>query len=236
MGHSWVVLLSPKGFVRKTAILTRWLGWLAIMTLLYGVISGLWLVPPDYQQGDAFRIIYVHVPCAILSLALYLAMAVMSGVTYVWRIKIADSLAKQCARMGICFTLLALLTGAIWGKPMWGTWWVWDGRLTSELVLFFLYAGVILLRSSMTDAYQAARACALLSIVGVINLPIIHYSVYWWHTLHQQSTLLAWHKPSMATEMLIPLLASILGFSLLACWLVIQYTRVDLLTKIHGGK
>ena len=229
MPHFLVELLSARGFFHKMSTFAKVLGYLGLGCLIYGLVAGLFLVPPDYQQGDAFRIIYVHVPCAVLSLGIYLAMVIFSGISYIWKIKIADILAKQSALIGIWFTFLALVTGAIWGKAMWGTWWIWDGRLTSELVLFFLYAGVILLRHAISDSYQASRAASLLSMVGVINLPIIHFSVVWWHTLHQPSTLLGLHKPTIAPEMLMPLLGAILGFCLLAAWMVIQYTRCELI-------
>ena len=228
--------MSPKGFAKKTAPWMPWLGSVAFVSLSYGLFAGLLGVPADYQQGDAFRVIYVHVPCAMLSLSLYFAMVVCSFSTYMWRIKVADMLAEQCAFIGATFTFLALTTGAIWGKPMWGAWWIWDGRLTSELVLFFLYGGIIGLRSAINDTYKASRACALLSMVGVINLPIIHYSVTWWHTLHQKSTLLGMHQPTMAHEMLWPLLASMAGFSLLAAWLLIQNVRIEIHKSISARK
>ncbi len=231
MWHRWISLLSPKGFLRGTKFWARVLGVLAILLMGYGLFAGLFLVLADYQQGDAFRIIYVHVPCAMLSMSLYFAMALMSFSTYVWRLKIADMLAANCAILGAVFAALALCTGAVWGKPMWGTWWVWDGRLTSELVLFFLYLGVIALRSAIADAFKASRACALLSILGIVNLPIIHFSVNWWHTLHQKSTLLGLHTPTMADSMLWPLLASMAGFCCFAAWWVIQNTRADILSQ-----
>jgi heme exporter protein C len=182
--------------------------------IVAGLYGGLVLAPPDYQQGDGFRIVYVHAPAAWLSMFVYATMAAGAAVGLVWRIKLAHAVAAASAPVGASFTFLALATGAIWGKPMWGTWWVWDARLTSELILLFLYAGVMALRASIDDRDRADRAAAVLALVGVVNLPIIHYSVYWWNTLHQASTLTKIGKPSMAGDMLWPLLAMMFGFTL----------------------
>lgn len=197
----------------------------------YGIYGGLFLAPADYQQGDAFRILYIHVPSAWLSLFGYTAMAVAGFVALVWRLKLAEIFIVAAAPIGASFTFLALVTGAIWGKPMWGTWWVWDARLTSELILLFLYLGVIALHNAIESPRTAARACALLALVGVINVPIIHYSVEWWNTLHQGPTVTRFDRPAMQWEMLVPLLCAALGFTLIFGWLTLWGMRVQLLWR-----
>ena len=166
-----------------------WLWALALILIVVSLYGGLVLAPPDYQQGDAFRIIYVHVPapsCRCRSISM---MAVAAAVGLIWRIKLAHAVAAACAPIGAWFTVLALATGAIYGKPMWGTWWEWDPRLTSELILLFLYLGYMALRDAFEDTQRADRASAILAIVGVINVPIVKYSVEWWNSLHQGPTI-----------------------------------------------
>lgn len=197
----------------------------------YGVYAGLAIVPPDYQQGDVFRIIYIHVPSAWLSLFGYTAMAAAGIVALVWRLKIAEIFIIAAAPVGASFTFVALVTGAIWGEPTWGTWWVWDARLTSELILLFLYLGVIALHQAIESPRTAARACALLAVVGVVNVPIIHYSVVWWNTLHQGSTVRPLGGSTMETDMLVPLLVSALGFTLIFGWLTLWRMRAQLLWR-----
>jgi heme exporter protein C len=184
----------------------------ATIAIACGLIGGLGWAPPDYQQGDAFRIIYVHVPSAYMSLFCYTTMAVAGAIGLIWRIKMAYALAAATAPVGASFTALALVTGSLWGKPMWGTYWAWDPRLTSELILLFLYAGVMSLRPAFEDPARGDRAAALLAIVGVVNVPIIHYSVLWWNSLHQGATIAKIGKPSMPGSMLWPLLTMLLGF------------------------
>jgi heme exporter protein C len=184
----------------------------AIVAIGYGLIDGLAFAPPDYQQGDAFRIIYVHVPAAWMSLFCYGAMAVAGAIGLIWRIKMAYAASAATAPIGASMTLLALVTGSLWGRPMWGTFWAWDPRLTSELILLFLYVGVISLRTAFEDPARGDRAAALLAIVGIVNVPIIHYSVVWWNSLHQAATVAKIGKPSMPGSMLWPLLAMFLGF------------------------
>ena len=176
---------------------------------MYG---GLVLAPADYQQGDSFRIIYIHVPSAGMSLFVYLIMAFSGTVSLIWRIKITDIIARASAPIGASFTFIALATGAIWGKPMGGTYWVWDARLTSELILLFLYLGYIALQSAFDDKRIAARAGAILALIGDINITIIHYSVEWWSTLHQGPTISKFDKPSIHLTMLIPLLLMVVAF------------------------
>ena len=205
-------LASPPYVYRSAAALTPWFMAVAAIAIVCGLIGGLGVAPPDYQQGDAFRIIYVHVPSAYMSLFCYTAMAVAGAIGLIWRIKMAHALAAATAPIGASFTALALVTGSLWGKPMWGTYWAWDPRLTSELILLFLYAGVMSLRPAFEDPARGDRAAALLAIVGLVNVPIIHYSVQWWNSLHQGATIAKIGKPSMPGSMLWPLLTMLLGF------------------------
>ncbi len=204
-------LASPPYVYRVAAALTPWLLGLAGITLGYGIVAGLVFAPPDYQQGDAFRIIYVHAPSAWMSLFSYTLMAVAGAIALIWRIKMGHAVAAACAPIGASFTLLALVTGSLWGRPMWGTYWAWDPRLTSELILLFLYVGVMSLRSAFEDPARGDRAAALLGIVGLVNVPIIHYSVLWWNSLHQGATVAKFGKPAMPGSMLWPLLSMLLG-------------------------
>jgi len=232
MNWTWFhKLASPPHAYRIAGRLVPWFGWPAFTLIAVGLYGGLVLAPADYQQGDGFRIVYVHAPSAWLSMFVYGAMAVAAAIGVIWRIKLAHAVAAACAPIGASFTVLALVTGSIWGKPMWGTWWVWDARLTSELLLLFLYAGVLALRASIDDRDRADRASAVLAIVGVVNLPVIHYSVYWWNTLHQASTLTKLGKPSMTGDMLWPLLAMLLGFSLYFGTILLLRLRGEILLR-----
>lgn len=205
-------LASPPHVYRTAAALIPWLFAVAALAIGYGVIDGLAFAPRDYQQGDAFRIIYVHVPSAWLSLMTYTTMAIAGGIGLIWRMKMAYAVSAACAPIGASFTALALVTGSLWGKPMWGTYWAWDPRLTSELILLFLFFGVISLRAAFEDAGKGDRAASLLALVGVVNVPIIHFSVVWWNSLHQGATVAKFGKPSMDLNMLWPLLAMFVGF------------------------
>ena len=203
---------SPKYFYDISFPLSKWAAVICAICFISGLYGGLVLAPADYQQGDSFRIIYLHVPSAWMSLFVYLIMAFSGAVSLIWRIKITDIIARASAPIGASFTFIALVTGAIWGKPMWGTYWVWDARLTSELILLFLYLGYIALQSAFDDKRIAARAGAILALIGVINIPIIHYSVEWWSTLHQGPTISKFDKPSIHLTMLIPLLLMVVAF------------------------
>jgi heme exporter protein C len=205
-------LASPPYVYGAAAALAPWFLGLAAITIAYGLVAGLVFAPPDYQQGDAFRIIYVHAPSAWVSLFSYTSMAIAGAIALIWRIKIGHAVAAASAPIGASFTLLALVTGSLWGRPMWGTYWAWDPRLTSELILLFLYAGVMSLRSAFEDPARGDRAAALLGVVGLVNVPIIHYSVLWWNSLHQGATIAKIGKPSMPGSMLWPLLSMLLGF------------------------
>lgn len=186
--------------------------WSAVITFIVGSVWGFAFAPSDYQQGDSFRIIYYHVPTAIWSMGAYTSMAVCALIGMVWQIRNAELAVYAIAPIGAAFTLLALITGAIWGKPMWGAWWVWDARLTSELILLFLYLGVMALYNAFEDKRTAARAASILAVVGWVNVPIIHFSVEWWNTLHQGATITKFAKPSISTDMLWPLLLTIFAF------------------------
>ncbi len=203
---------SPKYFYDISLPLSKWIGIICTVCFISGLYGGLVLAPADYQQGDSFRIIYMHVPAAWMSLFVYLVIAFSGAISLIWHIKITDIVARASAPIGASFTFLALVTGAIWGKPMWGTYWVWDARLTSELILLFLYLGYIGLQSAFDNKRIAARAGAILALIGVINIPIIHYSVEWWSTLHQGPTISKFDKPSIHLTMLIPLLLMVIAF------------------------
>jgi heme exporter protein C len=199
-----------------------WFGAVGLVLLLIGSVWGLAFAPSDYQQGDSFRIIYLHVPSAFLSMSLYVAMAVAAAIGFIWRMKMAHMAVQVIPTVGAAMTFLALFSGAFWGKPMWGTYWVWDARLTSELVLLFLYLGVIALDSAIDERQAAAKACGILAIVGVINIPIIHYSVQWWNTLHQGATISKFDKPSMDLDMLWPRLINILAFGFVCGYFILE--------------
>lgn len=212
--------------------LLPWLGALTALAFAIGLPWSLWLAPVDYQQGDSVRIMYVHVPSAWLSMLAYVVMAVASGVYLVWRIKLADALAEACVPVGASFTALALITGSIWGRPMWGTWWEWgDARLMSELVLLFLYLGVLALRSAIDEPARAGRAAAVLTVVGVVNIPIIHYSVELWNTLHQPASVVRAGGPSIHPDLLWPLLVMALAFTLFFAVVVLLRMRGTILER-----
>lgn len=207
-------LISPKKFASLAKTLMPWLTGLFLLTFSYGLIGGLVFSPADYVQGDGFRILYVHAPCAFLSLFIYAVMAGAAIFGLVWRIRLAFHVMRHSASIGAGFTLLALITGSLWGKPMWGTWWIWDARLTSELILLFLYIGIMLFQSAMAQKQQGDRITAILVLVGFVDLPIIHYSVYWWNTLHQGATLKLFAPSTIDSSMLYPLLSMIAAFLL----------------------
>ncbi|WP_296046126.1 heme ABC transporter permease [uncultured Alteromonas sp.] len=205
--------------------------WPGILCLLVGSLWGLAFAPQDYQQGDSFRIIYIHVPSAILSMSTYVAMAVAALVGIVWQWRTAFMAMIAMAPVGAVITFIALFTGAAWGKPMWGTWWVWDARLTSELILLFLYLGVIALYGAFEDKQQAGKAAGVMALVGVVNVPIIHYSVEWWNTLHQGATISKFDKPSIAPEMLWPLLIALLGLALFIAAVTVMRMKNEIIRR-----
>lgn len=224
-------LAAPKHFFSTTGRCLPYIGAIAFTALLVGFLWGLFFAPADYQQGDAFRIIYIHVPAAFLSMSLYALMSVLACLLLIWRIKIAGVLLPIVAQCGVSMAALALITGSIWGKPMWGTWWIWDARLTSELLLGMLYIAILAIYHAVANREQSERIIAIISLVGMIDLPIIHYSVYWWNTLHQGATLSLLEKPKIAPAMLYPLCCTLVGFSFFCAWVVLYQARFEVLWR-----
>jgi heme exporter protein C len=214
MFQSFFKLAAAPNFYRFSSRLLPWLAVSTFFVIVLGLYQGLWLAPADYQQGDSYRIMFIHVPAAWMSLFIYIMMAGAAAIALIWRIKLADLFVISSAPIGASFTFLALATGSIWGKPMWGTWWVWDARLTSELILLFIYVGIISLYNAIEDKRTAAKAVGILVLVGLVNIPIIHFSVEWWSTLHQGPTVSKLDAPSIHLSMLIPLLIMAIGFKL----------------------
>ncbi|WP_169566239.1 heme ABC transporter permease [Sneathiella limimaris] len=215
---------NPARFLRISDAIFPWVSGLAVILLAIGLYMALFVSPRDYQQGDTVRIMFVHVPAAWMSMSIYVMMAVASAVGLIWKHPVADLSAKASAPIGACFTFLALVTGALWGQPMWGTYWVWDARLTSMLILFFLYLGYMALWSSFDDQSKAAKAAAILVLVGVINIPIIKFSVDWWNTLHQPASVATMEGPKIHSSILTPLL--IMGVAYLALFASVFIIRV----------
>lgn len=226
---------SPPYFYRFAGRLIPWLYAITIVGMVVGLYGGLVMAPADYQQGNSFRIMYVHVPCAWMSLFVYAFMAANAFVALVWRIKLSETLAMTSAPIGAMFTFVTLVTGSLWGEPTWGTWWTWDARLTSELVLLFLYFGVIGLFHAIEDTRQAARAAAFLALIGAVNLPIVQYSVVWWNTLHQGSTVNLFGPSKIDSRMLWPLLTMALATHTYFFASLLVRTRVALL-ELESGK
>ena len=224
-------LASPRWFYQITGKLLPWFAVIACLLMAIGTVWGLVFAPADYQQGNSFRIIYIHVPTAILAQSCYMMMAVAGAVGLIWKIKIAHVVAKSCAPIGASMAVLALATGAIWGKPTWGAWWVWDARLTAMLILLFLYLGVMALNSAYEHVASGDKASAILALVGVVNIPIIKYSVEWWNTLHQGATFKITEKPAMPSEMWIPLLIMIIGMYCFFSVLLMSRARTEVLRR-----
>ena len=222
---------SPKWFYGIATRLMPWLLVLGLVCLGAGLVWGLAFAPKDSLQGNSYRIIFIHVPSAFLAQSVYIMMASGAVVTLVWRMKLADVFVKAVAPVGLVLTFISLFTGAVWGKPTWGTWWIWDARLTSMLILLFLYGGVIALDRAINDEKSAARAVAILVLVGVVNIPIIKYSVDWWNTLHQPATFKLTEKPSMPAEMWVPLLLSVIGLYLVFGWLACLRMQTEILIR-----
>ena len=229
-------IANLKYFYKHTKNVSKILSFITFSLFIVGIFWGLYIAPKDYLQGDSYRIIYVHVPAAWLSLQVYIVMAVTGFIALVWKIKIMEIISIQSASIGAYFTLIALVTGMKWGKPTWGTYWVWDARLTSELILLFLYIGIIVIYSSFTDKRQGAKIAALLAIVGLINIPIIHYSVEWWNTLHQGPTVTKFEKPSAHITMLMPLLYMLLVFNLYFVTVLIKRVRLGIFQREKNTK
>ena len=224
-------LASPPYIYGLAARLTPWFAWPAALLIAVGAYWGLAIAPPDYQPGQGFRIIYVHAPAAWMSLMVYMTMGISAAVGLIWRMKVAHAVAASCAPIGASFTFVALVTGSLWGGPMWGTYWEWDPRVVSELILLFLYLGYMGLRASMDDVQRADRTSAVLAVVGTVNVPIIHYSVVWWNSLHQAASVMKLGEASMPPSMLIPLLMMLAGFTFLFAALLLIRLRAEVLTR-----
>jgi heme exporter protein C len=208
-------LANPARFMRFSAAALPWCSWSALALLAVGLYLALVAAPPDYQQGETVRIMFIHVPAAWMALSIYLFVAVASAVALVWRHPLAEIAAGAAAPIGAAFTFVCLATGSLWGRPMWGAWWVWDARLTSVLVLLFLYLGYIALVNAFDEPSRGARAGSVLALVGVVNLPIVKFSVDWWNTLHQPASVVRLGGPRIDIAMLVPLLVMAVAFSLL---------------------
>ena len=222
---------NPLKFQKFTESLQPISSSIALILLFLGLFFGFFKSPPDYLQGETVRIMYIHVPCAWLSLMIYGLMAVCSFVSIIFRHTLADIISRSCAPVGACFTLSALITGSIWGKPTWGTWWVWDARLTSELVLFFIYIGHILISNAFDDRRKGDRNASILTLIGIVNLPIIKWSVDWWNTLHQPASISKFSSPSIDSSMLIPLLIMTVSFFLFFISVVLLRIRSEIIIR-----
>lgn len=236
---------SPPSFYKFASVAVPWLGLLFALLMCLGLYTGLVVAPTDYQQGESYRIIYIHVPSAWMSMFVYLVLAISGGITLIWRMKLAEAIGRASAPIGALYTGLAIITGSLWGKPMWGTWWIWDARLTSELILLIFYLGYMALQNSIDDRRTASRAGGILALVGLVNLPVIHYSVIWWNTLHQGPTITKFDQPSIALSMLIPLLIMAAAFFTHYLLVLFVKARADILylesrtnwvTKLLGQK
>ena len=222
----WYKFSSPQTFYPLAGMLAPWFGILAALTAVYGLYISLFVAPTDFQQGEAYRIIFIHVPAAWLSMFLYLVMAAWAAIGLAWHTRLSSMMAIAIAPTGAIMTFIALWTGALWGKPMWGAWWVWDARLTSELILLFLYLGFMFLHAAIDDPRRADRAAAVIAIVGAINVPIIYFSVKWWNTLHQGASVSLTKSPTMASTMLWGMLIMSIAF-----WL---YSVAAVLTRVRS--
>ncbi len=228
---------NPARFMRLSSRALPWCLVMSFAFLLAGLYLGLFVAPPDYQQGESARIMFVHVPAAWLALLIYGVMAVASATALVWRHPLADLIAKSCAPIGAAFTIVALVTGSLWGKPMWGTWWVWDARLTSVLILLFLYLGYMALWQALENRETASKAAAILAIIGVINLPIIKFSVDWWNTLHQPSSVVKLSGSTIHSSMLWPLLIMAAGFLMFFfVVLILKVQREIIASKVRANQ
>jgi heme exporter protein C len=228
---------SPPYVYRLANAIAPWLGALGLVLLAVGSYWGLVVAPTDFVQGEAYRIIYIHPQVAYIGMMAYTVMAVSAGIGFIWRIKLAHAVAVSAAPIGASFTLCALATGALWGRPTWGTYWEWgDPRLMFELLLFFLFLGYLALRAAFDDRDKADRVGAVLAVVGIVNVPIIHYSVLWWNTLHQGPTVSQIGQPSMETSMLIPFLIMVAGFTSAFYWLLLRRLQGEIVDREQGTR
>ncbi|MDH4229722.1 MAG: heme ABC transporter permease [Nitrospirota bacterium] len=224
MAINWFKYASPATFYPLAGRMLPWFVWTTVVLMAVGVYMGLFLAPTDYKQGEAYRIMFIHVPAAWMSMWLYVVMAVYAAIGLIYKTRLSSMMAAATAPTGALFAFAALWTGAFWGRPMWGAWWVWDARLTSELILLFLYLGVMALRSAIDEPGRADRASGLLALVGVVNVPIIYFSVKWWNTLHQGASL-KFSGSAMAPSMLWPMLVLTFAF-----W---SYSFVTILLRVR---
>lgn len=235
---------NPTRFLKLAGIIQPWALGVFLLSSAIGLYMAFFTAPADYQQGESARIMYVHVPAAWMSMFCYTIMAVASAVSLIWKHPLADVSARATAPVGAGFTFLALATGSLWGKPMWGTWWVWDARLTSVLVLLFLYIGYMALQGAFDDRVRAAKASAILALVGFVNVPVIKFSVDWWNTLHQPASVIKMGGSSIHPSMLWPLLIMAIAFKAYYVWVLLVRMRAELvankvrilrLKQVHGG-
>ena len=228
---------SPPFVYRLANAIAPWCGAASLILIAVGGYWGLVVAPPDYLQGEVYRIIYIHPQAAYIGMMAYTLMAIAGAVGFIWRIKVAHAVAVSAAPIGASFTFCALVTGAIWGRPTWGTYWEWgDPRLMFELLLFFLFLGYLALRAAFDDRDKADRVSAVLAVVGIVNVPIIHYSVLWWNTLHQGPTITRLDGPSMDTSMLIPFLLMVAGFTALFYWLLLRRLQAEIVDRERGTR
>ena len=227
---------SPRWFYQISGKILPWISILALSLMAVGIVWGLAFAPIDFKQGNSYRIIYIHVPASAIAMAGYMLMAFAAAISLIWKIKLAEIVMKCAAPIGASMTFISLMSGSLWGKPTWGTYWVWDARLTSMLILFFLYLGVIALYEAFEDNVSASKACAVLSLVGCVNIPIIYWSVEWWNSLHQPATIKFTEESTMHPDMLHPLLIMIAAFYCLYGMLLLLYTRHEVLLRERNTK
>lgn len=228
---NWFFFAAPHRFYSLSGRMIPWFRGAAIMLTLIGLYIGLFVAPTDFQQGEAYRIIFIHVPAAWMSMFIYVVMAAWAAAGWIFNTRLSSMMARALAPTGALFTFIALWTGALWGKPTWGTWWVWDARLTSELILLFLYMGYLSLASSIDDPRRGDKAGALLAVVGVVNIPIIYFSVRWWSTLHQGASVSMSAAPKMAFTMVSGMLIMALAFWMYAIAIVLARARSIILER-----
>ncbi len=231
MAINWFKYSSPASFYLLAGKMVPVFVFISVILLVVGLYVGFFVAPTDFQQGEAYRIIFIHVPAAWMSMFLYVVMAFWAGIGLAFNTRLSSMFATAIAPTGAMFTFIALWTGALWGKPMWGTWWVWDARLTSELILLFLYIGFMSLQAAIDDPRRADKAGAIIALVGVINIPIIYFSVQWWNTLHQGASVSLNQAPAMATTMLTGMLIMVLASWMYSIAVILKRTRVIILER-----
>ena len=231
MAINWFKYSAPSSFYTLAGKMTPFFSLLAIALLIAGLYVGFFVAPTDFQQGEAYRIIFIHVPAAWMSMFLYVVMAFWAGIGLAFNTRLSSMFATAIAPTGAMFTFIALWTGALWGKPMWGTWWVWDARLTSELILLFLYIGFMSLQAAIDDPRRADKAGAILALVGVINIPIIYFSVQWWNTLHQGASVSVNQAPAMATTMLWGMMIMVFAAWMYSIAVILKRVRIIILER-----